>query len=71
MFVCVYAIFCACVVVKVDAHTSDTPHTQVLFKVSQAVASLLVFNASVWKGGVKLYDANPVTVSSRIIDASG
>lgn len=38
-------------------------HTQVLFKVSKVAVSSLVFNASVWKGGVKLYDANPVTVS--------
>jgi hypothetical protein len=34
----------------------------VTFKVGKMAASPLVFGASVWKGGVKLYDATPVTV---------
>jgi hypothetical protein len=34
-------------------------HTQVLFKVSKAATSLLIFNVSIWKGGVKLYEATP------------
>lgn len=38
------------------------PITQVVFKVNQGAMSPLVFGASVWKNGVKLRDAAPVTV---------
>ena len=36
--------------------------TQIAFKLGTAATSPLVFGASVWKGGVKLADATPVTV---------
>jgi hypothetical protein len=39
----------------------------VTFKVRKTATSPLVFGASIWKGGVKLYDATgaPVTLSLR------